>query len=162
MWILVVGAYFPRMLYDIVGTKHVPRCCTVGTRKFPQMLYDRVGTRKLWFDLRKGLHHVRRFEMHICLPQSLPWYDHNGWLDVKHQVTCLLTYLLTCHRVCLEVMCCGWQDDKIQFTTSTTIFKVTVTVRADTKKIGLYSIFQIIDYFATKYSLTVDHCRQSV
>ena len=59
-------------------------------------------------------------------------------------------------------MRCGWQDDKIQFTTTTTIFKVTVTVRADTKKIGLYSIFQIIDYFATKFSLTVDHCRQSV
>ena len=58
-----------------------------------------------WIDLGGGLH-VRPVLKSTLSCDRSPWYNRNGWLGVKHQVT----YLLETEFDCPEVNLCGLQD----------------------------------------------------
>ena len=55
--------------------------------------------------------------LYILLPWPSPWYNHNGWLGVKHQVTYLLpwhifsVWAFFCHLTPTSCKTCQWSRD---------------------------------------------------
>ena len=64
--------------------------------------------------------HVRLIVMFVFLSHS-PWYNHNGWLGVKHQVACFVKLYYTCSfdcHVCFYKSCAVLKAASLKFQSS--------------------------------------------